>query len=149
MRQEPEVTVLIIDENPGVSHMLARGLRRAPGIRVVGETSNVLLGAELAHQLEPAIILADFRRAGPPRAETYRWLSRVSPASRIVAHTSYVTNGEERVLREAGVIACYLKGMSVQELSKRLIDVVPAIANADQEIGIDEGSQAKEAQILP
>lgn len=122
MNQEPELTVLIIDEHPEVSQMLARGLRRILGIRVVGETSNVMLGAELAHQLEPAIIVADFRRTGPPRAETYRWLGRISPASQIVAHTSYVANGEERALHEAGVAACCLKGVSVTELAERLIE---------------------------
>jgi len=50
MKPERELTVLIIDEHPEVSQMLARGLRRIPGIRVVGETSNVMLGAELAHR---------------------------------------------------------------------------------------------------
>jgi len=43
MKPERELTVLIIDEHPEVSQMLARGLRRIPGIRVVGETSNVML----------------------------------------------------------------------------------------------------------
>ena len=122
MNQERELTVLIIDEHSSVSRMLARGLNRVPGIRVIGETSNVMLGAELAHQLEPDVILADFRRTGPPRAETYRWLGRVSPGSRIVAHTSYVANGEERTLRDAGVAACCLKGVSVTELAERLFE---------------------------
>jgi len=126
MKQEPEVTVLIIDENPQVSQMLARGLRRVPGIRVVGETSNVMLGAELAHQLEPQIILADFRRGGPPPLETYRWIKRVSPASRIVAHTSYVTNGQGKALREAGVATCYLKGMSLAKLGEELVKMAGA-----------------------
>jgi len=122
MRQEHELTVLIIDEHSSVPRTLARGLNRVPGIRVVGQTSNVMFGAELAHQLEPDVILADFRRTGPPRAETYRWLSRVSPASQIVAHTSYVANGEERALRDAGVAACCLKGVSVTELAERLFE---------------------------
>lgn len=123
MENERELTVLIIDEHPEVSHMLARSLRRIPGIRVVGETSNVMLGAELAHQLEPGVILADFRRTGPPRAETYRWLARVSPASRIIAHTSYLPSGDERALREAGVANCLLKGGSVEKLAGQIIEI--------------------------
>lgn len=123
MKNERELTVLIIDEHPEVSQMLARGLRRIPGIRVIGETSNVMLGAELAHQLEPGVIVADFRRTGPPRAETYRWLARVSPTSRIIAHTSYLPSGDERALREAGVANCVLKGGSVKKLAGQIIDI--------------------------
>jgi two-component system, NarL family, nitrate/nitrite response regulator NarP len=121
MKTGPEITVLIIDEHPTVSQMLARSLRRIPGIRVVGETSNVMLGAELAHELVPDVILADFRRTGPPRRETYRWLARVSPASRLIAHTSYLSDGDERALREAGVSGCVLKGTPVSELASQLL----------------------------
>ncbi len=121
MKQQGDLTVLIIDEHSGVSPTLAERLNLVPGIRVVGETANVMLGAELAHQLEPDVILADFRRTGPPRAETYRWLSRVSPSSQLVAHASYLTNGEERALREAGVAQCILKGSAVRELGEQLL----------------------------
>jgi len=122
MNGESEVRLLIIDEHPGISPLLAGRLSLVPGIRVIGETANVMLGAELAHQLEPDIILADFRRTGPPRAEIYRWLSRVSPRSRVVAHTSYVANGDERALREAGVARCILKGSSVRRLAEELLE---------------------------
>jgi DNA-binding NarL/FixJ family response regulator len=124
MKNEDEVTVLIIDEHTGISPLLAERLGLIPGIRVIGETANVMLGAELAHQFEPHVILADFRRTGPPRAETYRWLSRVSPSSRVVAHTSYTTDGEERALSSAGVARCILKGRSVKRLAEELLEVV-------------------------
>ena len=117
------MTVLIIDEHSGISPLLAERLNRVPGIAVVGETANVMLGAELAHQLEPDVILADFRRTGPPRDETYRWLSRISPASLLVAHTSYLPNGDERALREAGVTRCLLKGSSVEQLADQIIEL--------------------------
>jgi hypothetical protein len=45
--------------------MLARRLDKLPGIKVIGETANLMLGAQLAHHFHPDIILADFRRAGP------------------------------------------------------------------------------------
>jgi hypothetical protein len=85
-----------------------------------------MLGAELAHQLEPNVILADFRRTGPPRAETYRWLARVSPVSRLIAHTSYLPNGDERALREAGVARCILKGDSVWKLAQQILETPTA-----------------------
>lgn len=121
MEDQQELTVLIIDEHSGISSLLSQRLSLIPGIRVIGETANVMLGAELAHQLEPDLILADFRRTGPPRSETYRWLCRVSPRSKVVAHTSYVVNGDERALREAGVTRCILKGGSVRRLGEELL----------------------------
>jgi AmiR/NasT family two-component response regulator len=141
MKSEHNLTVLIVDEHSGISLLLAERLGLIPGIRVVGETANVMLGAELAHQFEPDVILADFRRTGPPRAETYRWLSRVSPSSRVVAHTSYLPNGDERVLREAGVARCVLKGDSVKKLAEHVFD----IARSPNGRPSTNGSNGKEA----
>jgi DNA-binding NarL/FixJ family response regulator len=126
MRNEPEPTVLVIDENSGISSVLAERLSLGGGLHVIGETANVMLGAELAHQLQPDVILADFRRTGPPRAETYRWLCRISPQSRVVAHTSYLASGDERSLREAGVTRCILKGGSVRTLRQQIMEVAGA-----------------------
>jgi len=122
MENTSDFTVLIIDEHSDISPLLAERLSLVRGIRVIGETANVMLGAELAHQLEPDVILADFRRTGPPRSETYRWLSRVSPNSRVIAHTSYLSNGDETALREAGVARCLLKGGSVKKLAEQIIE---------------------------
>ena len=139
-KNENEITVLIIDEHSGISPLLSQRLSLIPGIRVIGETANVMLGAELAHQLKPDLILADFRRTGPPRSETYRWLCRVSPRSKVVAHTSYVVNGDERALREAGVFRCSLKGGSVKHLGEELL----AFAHSDPGNGAG-GPNRKEA----
>ena len=129
MKNEPRLTVLIIDEHATISPLLAGRLSLIPGLRIIGETANAMLGAELAHQLRPDVILAEFRRTGPPRAETYRWLCRISPGSRVVAHTSYLPNGDERALREAGVFRCVLKGSSVKELADQLIEIGAGSAN--------------------
>jgi DNA-binding NarL/FixJ family response regulator len=123
MESTRDLTVLVIDEHSDISPLLAARLSLIRGIRVIGETANVMLGAELAHQLKPDVILADFRRTGPPRAETYRWLGRVSPGALIVAHTSYFGNGEGHALREAGVACCLLKGASVKKLAEQIIEL--------------------------
>jgi len=124
MKSNHALTVLIIDEHSDISPLLAERLSLVTGFRVVGETANVMLGAELAHHLEPDVILADFRRAGPPRAETYRWLARVSPTSTLIAHTSCLSNGEGRALREAGVACCLLKGDGVKRLAEQICNIV-------------------------
>jgi DNA-binding NarL/FixJ family response regulator len=116
-----ELTVLIIDEHHEINELLARRLDKTNGLRVIGNTSNVLLGAELAHELQPNIIIADFKRTGPPRPETYRWLARVSPSSRIVALLGTVSVAEEAELLAAGVSVCLLKGITVEDLVRVLM----------------------------
>jgi DNA-binding NarL/FixJ family response regulator len=142
MKNRNELTVLIIDEHSGISPLLSQRLSLIPGISVIGETANVMLGAELAHQFKPDIILADFRRTGPPRSETYRWLCRVSPRSKVIAHTSYVVNGDEHALREAGVTRCILKGSTVRRLGAELLAMAPS--NAENRTRGPNGKEHRE-----
>ena len=111
-----DLTVLIIDENAGVGEALAQRLRSSSGVRVVGHTQNPALGAELAHELKPQVIVADFRPTGPPRTETYRWLARVAPSSQLVVLSSFYAEGEEQACLDAGAMKCLLKGLSTEEL---------------------------------
>lgn len=115
-----QLSILIIDENPDVRDLLARGLGATPGFRVIGSVGNPMLGAELAHRFQPDVILADFRRTGPPRVETFRWIARVSPRSHLVVLTSYFEKGEEQACLEAGASRCLLKGVTVKELAREL-----------------------------
>jgi DNA-binding NarL/FixJ family response regulator len=137
MKSNHATTVLIIDEHSEISPLLAERLSLLTGVRVVGETANVMLGAELAHQLEPDVILADFRRTDPPRAETYRWLARVSPRSTLIAHTSCLSNGEGHALRDAGVACCLLKGEGVKRLAEKIIEIARS-PNGHSAVGVEQ-----------
>jgi len=118
-----EITVLIADEHTRVAALLAQGLGRAPGFRVLAHTSNPLVAAELAHLMEPDIILADFERRGDFEVEMYRWLSRAAARSRLVVLTSSLRNGDEQSYRDAGAVLCLLKGLPRKELAQRLREV--------------------------
>ena len=115
-----EIKVLIIDEYPDVRERLARRLEAVPGLKVVAQTGNPLLAAELARSLRPDVILADFKRRGPSRVEMFRWIGTASPPSRLVVYTSYLGDLEEKACMQAGAAACLLKGMSVRDLAKEL-----------------------------
>ena len=78
----------------------------------------------MAHELKPAVIVADFRPTGPPRTETYRWLARVAPRSCLVVLSSFYADGEERACIEAGAQKCLLKGMSTDDLLGELRELV-------------------------
>ena len=131
MESTRDLTVLIIDEHSDISPLLAARLSLIRGIRVIGETANVMLGAELAHQLKPDVILADFRRTGPPRVQ-------------IVAGGDFLFgNGEGHALREAGVACCLLKGASVKKLAEQIIELArPGNGGSSKNCRLITGSPA-------
>jgi DNA-binding NarL/FixJ family response regulator len=115
-----ETTLLLMDENAEVGALLAERLMAARGFRVVAQTGNPLIAAELAHQWQPDIIIADFNKRGRYGAEMYRWLKRASPQSSLVVLTSYMRNGDEELYRKAGAQKCLLKGLPMRELLEEL-----------------------------
>lgn len=114
------LTVIVVDQNDEVCERLAQALDRLPGVRVLAHTTNLMLAAELAHQFTPDSILADFKRNGADRPEALQWLRQMSPASSIVIHSSFYTEGEREAFTEAGADLCLLKGMGVKALAGQL-----------------------------
>jgi two-component system vancomycin resistance associated response regulator VraR len=117
---EEHITVLVIDEHEAVCAALARRIEEFGGFQVIEATSNPVLAAELAHELNPDLIIADFKRGPRPRPEMARWLLNASPRSKLVIYGSYYTDGEREAFASAGAARCLLKGMSGDDLSKHL-----------------------------
>jgi DNA-binding NarL/FixJ family response regulator len=113
-------TILIVDEHTEGGGPLARALSTLPGLKVVAQTGNPILAAELAHQWSPDVILADFKRGPRPRAEMAGWILASSPGSRLVIHTTYYVANEREEFRRAGASLCLLKGLSSRELGQEL-----------------------------
>jgi DNA-binding NarL/FixJ family response regulator len=114
------LSVMVVDQHEDVCRPLARSLGRLAGLKVVGHTSNLMLGAELAHQLEPDVIVADFTWGEGTRPEALAWLRRMSPASTIIVYSSYYINGEREAFTAAGADLCMLKGMSASEFGDQI-----------------------------
>jgi DNA-binding NarL/FixJ family response regulator len=135
----PDATVLIIDEHPDVCALLARRLGCQPGLKVVAHTSDPVVGAELARQWKPQIIMVDFKRAGRDRAEMYRGINRLSPGSRLVVLTSYWAQDEQEACLRSGASRCLLKGMRVKELARELLKVVAPEPKSERRNGQRRG----------
>lgn len=117
---ERSITVLVIDEHEAVCAALARRIEEFGGFQVIQATSNPVLAAELAHEMDPDLIIADFKRGPRPRPEMARWLLNASPRSKLVIYGSYYTEGEREEFAGAGASSCLLKGLSGDDLSKHL-----------------------------
>ena len=57
-------------------------------------------------------------------------------------HISSLAKGEEIALRDAGVDACYLKGLTVPELAERLFETSGKLNAGHASNGAGEGSPA-------
>jgi DNA-binding NarL/FixJ family response regulator len=121
-----EVTVLVVDQNEEVCELLARRLDRVSGVRVIAHTTNVMLAAELVHQLDPDAIVADFTRDRAERTTKLGWLRRTSPTSALIVHSAYYSDGEREAFEAAGADLCLLKGIPVVELAAQIGHAVHA-----------------------
>lgn len=99
---------------------LARSLSRVSGLRVIANTSNPVLAAELAHQSAPQVILADCTRGARRRSEVISWIKRNSPSSQVVVYSASFADGEQEAFQDAGAARCLLKGQSSRELGREL-----------------------------
>ncbi len=108
------INLLILDDHEEVRDLLASRLREQADIDVVGVTSDVREAERECARLQPDIVLIDIRRL-PDAPAACRRLGQASPRSRLVVLTSYFREGEEEALREAGVDACLVKGVGLDE----------------------------------
>ena len=60
-RPKMHIRVLVIDDFPLVREGLSAALKSDPGIDVVGQADNGRSGLELAHELQPDVIITDMR----------------------------------------------------------------------------------------
>lgn len=119
-------TILVIDEHPDVCELLTRRLDSLLGFEVVAHTTSPMVAAELAHQWQPDIIVADLNKSGAFAAQAYGWLKEMSPESQLVILTASLRNGDEALFLEAGASKCLFKDTPVKDLAHELREVASA-----------------------
>jgi len=124
-------TILVVDEHTDVCELLTRRLDSLLGFDVVAHTTSPLVAAELAHQWQPDIIVADLNKSGAFAAQAYRWLKKMSPESQLVILTSSLRTGDEELFLKAGAAKCLFKDTPVKDLAHELQEVASARIKED------------------
>jgi len=124
-------TILVIDEHPDVCELLARRLDSLIGFDVVAHTTSPLVAAELAHQWQPDIIVADLNKSGKFAAQAYGWLKKMSPKSQLVILTASLRKGDEELFLAAGAARCMFKDTAVKDLARDLHEVAATRVKED------------------
>jgi NarL family two-component system response regulator LiaR len=112
-----EICVLIADDHPFVRHGLRTYLDTLPDMEIVGEASNGAEAVELTLQALPDVVLMDLVMPELDGVEATRRIREASPATKVIALTSF--DDDERVFPaiKAGAAGYLLNDVRPAELA--------------------------------
>ena len=110
------IRILIADDHQLVRQGLVALLSVKPGVEVVGQAENGAKAVELAHSLNPDIILMDLLMPGKNGIEATREIKSDNPDARILIITSFAEDENVYQAIKAGALGYLLKDSSPQEL---------------------------------
>jgi len=106
------IRVLLVDDEPDLLTLLSVRLDLEGDIRVVGTASSGLEALELAHLLEPDLVVMDLLMPGTDGFEAIRRLRTDVPGLAIVAYSGVVTEMARRQVEGQGVPLVHKQGDS-------------------------------------
>jgi DNA-binding NarL/FixJ family response regulator len=117
------IRVLLVEDNDVFRQALELLLELQDGIEVVGAVHDGSLAVGACRELQPQVVVMDFRLPGMDGVETTVELSRECPSVAVVGLTASVSPRELDALKAAGAVACLRKDQELDE-------IVNAIRNA-------------------
>lgn len=114
------VRVVIVEDNDTFRATLELLFGMRDEIEVVGSAASGNDAPELCAQLEPEVVLMDYRMPGMNGAEATRAVLAACPGARVVCLTASVTSDEVDEVVAAGAVACVTK----DEDFDRLVQIV-------------------------
>jgi DNA-binding NarL/FixJ family response regulator len=120
------IRVLVVDDHDLFRAGLASLLNAQPGIEVVAQASGGRMGVRLAEELQPDVVLMDYRMPGLNGAEATRAVLASYPSARVVCYSASVTTEEIDEVMRAGAVACVTK----DENFDRLVSTIQEAAAA-------------------
>ena len=128
---EDTVRVLIADDHPLFREGMRGRLDRVADIAVVGEAASGDEAVELAHKLEPHIILMDIKMPGLNGIEATREIQRANPQIGILVLTMFEDDDSVFSAMRTGARGYVLKGGKPSEI----LEVVRAVAKGEAHFG--------------
>ena len=114
--------VLVVDDEPGITHMIACAIRRAHADFEVAEAHDGFRAGALVATLKPDVVILDLRMPGMDGFEVCR-LIKLQEATRhaqIVAMTAYPSPESERKILQCGARVCLSKPLDLDGLLKEV-----------------------------
>jgi NarL family two-component system response regulator LiaR len=117
------IRILIADDHQLVRQGLIALLSVKPGVEVIGEAADGVEAVELAHLLQPDIILLDLLMPRKSGIEAAHEIKAGNPDARILIITSFSEDENVYQAIKAGALGYLLKDSSPQDLMQAIHDV--------------------------
>jgi PAS domain S-box-containing protein len=105
-------TLLLVDDDRTVLSALADLVADENRLRIIGTATCLAEAADLAREHQPDLALVDVRMVGGGGEELTRLLGRISPGTRVVAHSASLEEGAVAAMVAAGAHGYIAKGQS-------------------------------------
>jgi len=135
---------LIVDDSELVRQGLCTVLRGNPAWEICGEASDGLTAVEKFRDLQPHLVILDFRMPGINGLETARRMLEIAPGVPIVMLTQHASTSLEEHAQEVGIRSVISKTdvFSMVGMIEELLGQVDSAPNAE-ELG-DNGHPSSE-----
>jgi DNA-binding NarL/FixJ family response regulator len=124
----PPVRVVVVEDNDVFREALVLLLGQEADVEIVGAVAGGEEALGLAGEVEPDVVLLDYRLPGMDGVQATRELQRVVPGAAVVALTASATLREADALREAGAVACLTKDAQLEEIVAAILAAAAAPA---------------------
>jgi DNA-binding NarL/FixJ family response regulator len=114
------IRVLVVDDHPVVRAGLLAVLEDEPGFEIAGAAGSAEEALAVAATLRPDVVLLDLELPGIDGVEAIGQLSSVSPDSRVVVFTAYLTDEHVLGAVRAGAKGYLLKGAGAAEIARSI-----------------------------
>ena len=111
------IRVVIVDDHLMVRRGLATFLKVSKNLELVGEADSGESAIELCADLKPDVVLMDMVMQSMDGAAATRLIRKQSPATQVIALTSFKDDILVKSALQAGAISYLLKGVSASELA--------------------------------
>jgi DNA-binding NarL/FixJ family response regulator len=110
------VRILLVEDNDVFRSALELLLGIQEGLLVVGAVSDGRAAAPACRELQPDVIVMDYRMPGMDGVEATVAVRAECPGARVVCLTASADPREESALHAAGAVACLRKDQALNEI---------------------------------
>lgn len=111
-----KASIIIIDDHTLVRETWSLILNQHSQFQVIGEVGNAEEGIELAKNLSPDIIIMDINLPGMNGIEATELISKMSPASKILAVSLHIQPSYAKKIMQKGAMGYVTKNSSREEM---------------------------------
>jgi DNA-binding NarL/FixJ family response regulator len=110
------IRVVLVEDNDTFRETLELLFGLRPEIEVVASLASGVGAPEVCAELQPNVVLLDYRMPGLDGEQTTRAVLAAAPEVRVVCLTASVSSREVEALREAGAVACLTKDEDLEQI---------------------------------